>query len=283
MRPLLACAALLVAGASLLPAQAMRSYTTSRPARAGDPALLRTTLDFGAGRVVLRAGATDQLYRMQLRYDAERFAPIHAYEPAIGALHLGLEQQGRGGIRVTSRAQLEQVARFEFAPHVPLELTANLGASEATLDLGDLSIAALMVRSGATRGIVDFSRPTRGECRGATFAVGATELSVMHLANAGCAELRVEGGVGRAILDFSGTWRRSPTLSVALAMGTLTLRVSRGTGVRIRGDKVLTSIAGEGLARAGDVWSTADFATATRTVDVELKTSVAGVELDWID
>ena len=130
MRPLLACAALLVAGASLLPAQAMRSYTTSRPARAGDPALLRTTLDFGAGRVVLRAGATDQLYRMQLRYDAERFAPIHAYEPAVGALHLGLEQQGRGGIRVTSRAQLEQVARFEFAPQAPAERSLQ-GYSEA--------------------------------------------------------------------------------------------------------------------------------------------------------
>ncbi len=283
MRRALACGALLLAGASALPAQAMRSFSASRPARAGDPALLRTTLDFGAGRVVLRAGAPDQLYRMQLRYDAERFAPIHDYEPAVGSLHLGLEQQGRGGIRVTSRAQLEQVARFEFAPQVPLELTANLGASEATLDLGDLTIAALLVRSGATRGMVDFSQPTRGECRGATFAVGATELSVMHLANAGCAEVRVEGGVGRAILDFGGSWRRSPKVAVSLAMGTLTLRVPRGTGVRIRGDKVLTSIAGEGLARAGDTWSTAEFAKAARTLDVELKTSVAGVELDWID
>jgi hypothetical protein len=283
VRAFLAGLALLLTGATTLPAQAMRSFSTSRPARAGDPSLLRTTLDFGAGRVVLRAGAPDQLYRMQLRYDAERFAPIHDYEPAIGALHLGLDQQGRGGIRVTSRAQLEQVARFEFSPQVPLELTANLGASEATLDLGDLTIAALLVRSGATRGMVDFSRPTRGECRGATFAVGATELSVMYLANAGCAELRVEGGVGRAVLDFSGTWRRNPRLSVALAMGTLTLRVPRGTGVRIRGDKVLTSIAGEGLARASDTWSTTDFATATRTVDIELKTSVAGVELAWID
>lgn len=283
MRVLLAGLIVLATGTAPLSAQAMRTFSTSRPARAGDPALLRTTLDFGAGRVVLRAGAAGQLYRMQLRYDAERFAPIHDFEPASGSLHLGLGQQGRGGIRVTSRAQLEQVARFEFAPQVPLELTANLGASEATLDLGDLTIAALLVRSGATRGMVDFSRPTRGECRGATFAVGATELSVMHLANAGCAELRVEGSVGSALLDFSGTWRRSPRLSVALAMGTLTLRVPRGTGVRIRGEKVLTSIAGEGLARAGDTWSTADFSTATRTVDIELKTSVAGVELDWID
>ena len=105
MRRALACGALLLAGASALPAQAMRNFSASRPARAGDPALLRTTLDFGAGRVVLRAGAPDQLYRMQLRYDAERFAPIHDYEPAAGSLHLGLEQQGRGGIRVTSRAR----------------------------------------------------------------------------------------------------------------------------------------------------------------------------------
>ena len=91
------------------------------------------------------------------------------------------------GVRVTSRAQLEQVARFEFAADVPLALYATLGASDATIDLGGTLLTELEIRSGATHATVDFSRPTRGMCKSATFTVGASQLDVQHLAQAGCA------------------------------------------------------------------------------------------------
>ena len=154
-----------------------------------------------------------------LKYDADRFAPVQQYAPRTGILRLGLESVGKGGVRVTSRSQLEQVATFTFSPSVPLALSANLGASEAELDLGGLTLTELTVRSGASRGTVDFSKPTQGECLHASFNLGATELTVRNLANAACAEVRIEGGVGRATLDFGGAWRRDTRLSVDLSMG----------------------------------------------------------------
>ncbi len=279
-RTVLLAAALALAAP--LGAQSMRSYTASRPLGGPQPPL-RTTLDFGAGRVVVRAGADDILYDVRLRYDAERYAPIHRYEPRTGILHLGVASVGGAGIRVTSRSQLEQVARFEFAPSVPLLLQANLGASEAVLDLGGLHLVELAVRSGATRGTVEVSRPTSGECREATFSVGAAELVAMHLANAGCAAVRVEGGVGRAVLDFGGAWRRDVAVSAELSMGTLTLRIPHGTGVRIDADRFLSHLATTEMTRDGNVWTTAGFASATHKLTVQLKTNVAGVEVEWID
>jgi hypothetical protein len=265
-----------------LSGQTMRSYSAGRPVAASQPPL-RAVLEFGAGRVLVRASTGRMLYDAKLRYDAERFTPVHQYQPRTGQLRLGLESVGRAGIRVTSRNQLEQVARFEFAPEVPLSLEAALGASEAVLDLGGLTLTDLLVRSGATRGTIDFTSTTLGECRQATLAVGAGELLAMRLANAGCARVRVDGGIGRAVLDFSGTWRRDVQVEAALAMGTLTLRIPRGTGVQITAERFLTRLAIDGLVRDGDRWQTPGFAEATRKLSLDLRASVSGIEIEWID
>jgi hypothetical protein len=280
-RALVALAALLAA-ATPLAAQSMRTYGASRPLAGAQPPL-RTTLDFGAGRVVVRAGDVDELYRVGLRYDADRYTPVHRYDGRTGILHLGVQSIGGTGLRVTSRSHLEQVARFAFSPRVPLLLQANLGASEAVLDLGGLTLVELAVRSGATRGTVDFSSPTRGDCREALFSVGAAELMAMHLANAGCATVRVEGGVGRAVLDFGGEWRRDVRITAELSMGTLTLRVPRGTGVQVLADRFLTRFTLDGFERDANTWRTPGFAGAGRKLSIELKTNVAGFEVEWVD
>lgn len=272
---------LALATSSTLSAQTMRSFSTSRPV-AGER-MLRATIDFGAGRVTVQPGSAGELYRMQLRYDADRNAPVQAYEHRTGILRLGLESIGKGMVRVTNRQQLEQSARFEFSPEVPLALSANVGASEATLDLGGLTLVEFALRGGASRAVVDFSRPTRGECRSATFNIGAAELEARRLAAAGCAELRVEGGVGRAVLSFDGAWRRDARLVAGLAMGTLTLRIPKGVGVRVTAQRFLSSWSAEGFVRQGDAMVTEGFDRATRKLTVELKTSVTGVNVEWID
>ncbi|MEO5799566.1 MAG: hypothetical protein ABIZ70_00335 [Gemmatimonadales bacterium] len=267
--------------ASALPAQTMRSFNATRPV-AGER-MLRATLDFGAGRVVVQPGVAGSLYRAVLRYDAERSAPVQDYDTRTGILHLGLEPVGGGGMRVTSRAQLDQTGRFEFSPDIPLSFTANLGAADATIDLGGTTLVDLAIWSGATRSSLAFSRPTRGECRKASFTVGASELDVRQLANAACDEISVEGGVGRATLGFEGEWRRNSSVAVALSMGTLTLRVPRGVGLQVTAGRFLTSLNVEGLARSGNVWSTAGYSSAARRLQIELKTSMAGVNVEWID
>lgn len=262
-------------------AQTMRAFTASRAV--GRERQLRATLEFGAGQLRLAPASTGQLYRMQLRYDAERYTPVQQYEPRTGILRLGLESVGKSGVRVSSRNQLAQTIDVGFSATVPLALTANLGASDAELDLGGLTLTEFTLRSGATRGTVDFSAPTRGTCRSATFSVGATEITVLHLANAACGEVRIDGGVGRASLDFGGQWRRNARVVIELAMGSVTLRIPRGTGVRLVTERFLSPIDAEGLEKQGKTWTTPGFDAAARKVDVELKTAMAGVKIEWID
>ncbi|HRP08773.1 MAG TPA: hypothetical protein PLL69_09840 [Gemmatimonadales bacterium] len=275
-------ALLLAVLAPPLQGQLLRDYSVGRAVAESQPPL-RALLEFGAGRVVVRASTGTALYDARIRYDAERYTPVHLYQPLTGALHLGLERVGRGGIRVTSRGHLDQVARFEFSPRVPLQLEANLGSSDAVFDMGGLNLVSLAVRSGATRGTIEFSSPTTGRCSQLVMTAGAGELTALHLANSGCTEVRVEGGVGRAVLDLSGEWRRDMTIDAALAMGTMTLRIPRGTGVELSAERFLTRLSVTGLEREGERWRTPGFRDAARKVVVNARANVAGIEIEWID
>ena len=262
-----------------LGAQVMRTFSVVRPV--GAERMLRVTLDFRGGSVLLLPATTGQLYNMRVRYDPDRYAPVQQYDPRTGILHLGIESLGGMGLRVTSGSQLEQLARFEFAADVPLVLSATLDASDATVDLGGTMLAQLDIESGATHATVDFSRPTRGTCKSATFTVGASQLEVQHLGQAGCAQVRVEGGAGSTTLGFQGAWRRDIALTVDLALGGLVLQIPRGTGVRIAGRRFLAPLDGEGLVRTGDSWQTPGFERAAHKLDVDLKASITSIGIDW--
>lgn len=285
MRPVFGVAAL--AGVSAIsvavpcPGQAMRTFSASRPVAA--ERFLHVTLDFSGGTLVLLPAATGQLYAIKLNYDADHSSPIQRYDPRTGILRLGVESTGSNGIRVTSRRQLEQTARIEFAPDVPLVLYANLGAGDASLDLGGMTLTELNLHGTASRATVDFSQPTRGGCKSATFTVGAAELDVRHLAAAGCAAVRVDGAIGSVSLAFDGAWRRDGTLTVDLSMGGLTLKVPRGTGVRVAAERFLAPFDGQGFVRNGNTWTTPGFDQAPQKLRVELKAAMVGIEVRWIE
>ena len=264
-------------------AQSMHTYQASRGLRGPQPPL-RVTLDFGAGRMSLRAADEGTLYSMRVNYDSDRYSPVQRYDSRTGILHLGLSSIGRAGIRVVSRQQLEQVGRFELAGDVPLLLEANLGASEARLELGGLHLVELSVRTGATRGNVSFDQPTIGECRSAAFTLGATELMVVGLGNSSCARMVVDGGMGRATLDFDGEWRGDTHLEVSLAVGSLTLRVPRSIGLRLTAnERFLSRIHVTDMVREGATWQSAGYDAAEHHLVVDFSTNVAELSVEWID
>jgi len=207
--PLLATMALTAMGAHSLAAQTMRSVATSRPL--SGERMLRASIEFGAGTVHVGPAASGDLYRMQLRYDADRNGPVNQFDAATGAVRLGLQGNGNAGIRVTSRAQMAQRAEIGFAPGVPLMLSANLGASDATLDLGGLSLTSLAVRGGASSTTVNFDTPNRATCSSATFTLGAAEFDVSGLANSGCASSSACNSRIRRSYSASGTDGSSST------------------------------------------------------------------------
>ena len=275
-----ATVAALLAAPAPSAAQTMRSVSI---ARAGDSGRsLRVSLEFNGGDALIVPATGGTLYAMRLRYDADRYQPVQRYDADSGRLRIGVERVGGMGLRVTSRTQLQQTARFEFAPDVPLDLSADFGASEVSIDLGGMALRTLDIRTAASHATVDFSRPISGACRSATFAIGASHIVVLHAAQSGCAAITVEGGAGGAALRFDGAWQRNIALVVDMTMGRLSLAIPRGVGVHIDGRRFLAPLDALGFARTPTGWTSVGYATSARRLDVSLKASMVDIDVNWI-
>jgi hypothetical protein len=262
-------------------AQSMRTFETFRQ-RHGETRL-HTRLEYAAGNLWLAPGQTDELYRMDLSYDEDRYVPVSDFDSQTGSVVLGLKAAGQGGVRVVSRGQLSQEARVALSPDLDLALDLTLGAVSADVELGGLRVTNLQVKTGASRTVLRFSRPNAARCDRAAISAGAADVSVMGLGNSRCDEVLFEGGVGRVLLDFAGAWSASSRVEVTMAMGELTLRLPRKVGLRISMDKFLSSFEPAGLVRQGNTFVSPNYTSSTRHLDLDLTTAMGGVNVVWVE
>jgi hypothetical protein len=269
----------LVLWAGMASAQSMRPFSTFRQQHG--ETRLRANLQYAAGVLRLGAGPATELYRMDVSYDQDRFIPRSEFDAARGEVLLGVETAGRGGLRVVSQNQLRQMANVSFSPGVDLALEAALGAVDADLELGGLRLTDLNLETGASRAVIRFSQPNGTRCRSAQLSSGAAELSVIGLGNSRCDRIDFQGGVGKVLLDFGGSWTASSEVEVKMAMGELTLRLPRQVGVRITLDKFLSSFEPAGLVRRGNSFESAGYDRNSRHLDIEMTTAVGQVRVEW--
>jgi hypothetical protein len=281
MRRALVSALALVLGASGASAQTMRPFSTYRQWHGETSTTAR--LDFAAGALRLAAGRPNELYRMDVSYDGERYEPVSDFDAARGNVTLGLRAAGGGGIRVVSKRQLGQTASVTFSPRSDLALAVALGAVDGDLELGGLRLTSLDLEAGASRATVRFSQPNAARCRDAVLSSGAAELTVLGLGNSRCDRIAFEGGVGRVTLDFSGAWTSSSHVSVKMALGQVELRLPRQVGVRLTLDKFLATFDPEGFVRQGSAYFSPGYDQAARHLDIDITTAVGGVTLDWLE
>lgn len=275
LRPL-AMTAFLV---SPLAAQQMRNYEYARPL--GSERRLHAVIEFAAGRLDLRPAAPGRLYGFSLSYDADRFRPIGRYDAEAGQVNLGVEGIGGGGIRVDRRKALPQDALIELPAGVDLTLDASLGAAESHLELGGLRLSALDLKTGASRTTINFASRTTGSCRTASVSSGAGELTISSAGNSGCRSWRLEGGVGAMHLDLGGAWPADARVTLNMALGGVTLAVPKDLGVRVRMSGFLSGFDAKGFDKEGKTYTSDNYGSARRHIEVEVSSALGGVEVVW--
>ena len=189
---------------------------------------------------------------MDVSYDGDRYEPLSDFDASRGAVALGLQATGKGGLRVVSRNQLRQTASVTFSPRVDLDVDLALGASDADVELGGLRVVGWTIQTGASQAVIRFSQPNGTRCRSGSVSAGAANLTVLGLGNSRCDRLDFEGGIGKVTLDFGGTWTVSSEVGVKMAVGELVLRLPRQAGVRISLDEFLASFKPAGSGAAGN-------------------------------
>jgi hypothetical protein len=268
-------------GTGLAHAQTMRSFSAARQVHGETN--LTATLRVASGTLRLAPGGASLLYHMEVVYDADRFKPLGTYDPVSSEVALGLEGIGGGGLRVSKATQLDQAANVVLSSTVDLTFDARLEAVNAELELGGMRLVDFTLHNSGSRTVARFTQPNRVGCRRGEFQAGAAEFKVSGLGNSRCQIITFRGGIGSAMLDFSGNWRSDMQLEASMAAGSLTIKLPRGLGVKMATDNFLALIDPQGFVERDGEYTSQNYAQADRHLDISLKTSLGQVKIEWIE
>lgn len=251
-----------------------RNVDISRQLRDTMPQRIR--VQYGAGRVDVRGTSDPTLYSMHLRYDEARSTPLHRHDAEQHTTSLGLESRG-GRVQMSGGESGE--LRLMLPRTVPLDLEMEFGGTQATLDLGEMSLQSVRLECGAADAMLFFSRPNRVRMRDLEVNVGAADFTGRLLANANADQIRVRGGLGSVDLDFNGTWTHDVSVVTRLAVGKLTIHVPADVGLRMEIQRVAAGFDHVGLVKRDDAWYSTNYDTAPYKLKVRAETFFGGIEV----
>jgi hypothetical protein len=211
-------------------------YESSEPA--GDETSLEAFIDFGVGELAIQAGDTSQLYQLDAKYNQDAFEPQLDLSREGDVARLRFELSGGGKL---SKRIGQNRLDLRLNPDVPLRLTARTGVTETEIDLSGLAVEGLDLQAGVGETTVSMLSANRTGCGSVKVENGVGALNLTGLGNLNFEAFRFTGGVGAAILDFSGDWEREGSVSIQVGVGGVEVLLPRDLGVELRVSKSFLS------------------------------------------
>lgn len=269
-----AVALLLLAAALPLGAQHWRTVDVARQLR--DTGTHEVRIRYGAGTLDVRPADDRMLFAMHLRYDEDAVTPVHRYDASRRRLTLGL---GDGSMRLGRSVGKDSHGelRVALSREVPMHLDVGVGAAEARLDLGDMSVRTLKVETGASDSKLRFDRPNRVAMDLLEVSAGAANIELAGLANARAREVRIASGVGNVELSFDGPLTTDVDIAAEMALGRVEVTVPRDVGVRVELSRFLAGFDHFGLERRGNAYYSDNWEQAPRRITMRVRTVFGGV------
>jgi hypothetical protein len=271
-----AAAAVVTIVPAFLGAQSWRTLDVSRQLADSAPASVQVV--YGTGTFGLRAGSGPLLYHMELRYDAERAKPRHTFDAGARKLSLGVQ---RSDVRFTGRNDSESGRlQLELSRVTPLDLSLDLGAVDADVDLTGLKLRRLQFESGASEASLRFDSLNATRMELFEISLGATSFRGTRLANANAAGIRVDAGVGNVELDMGGEWTSDIELHVEVSLGVVTIHVPPDVGIRAAHRKVIAGFEGESMVERDGAWVSTNWDTAPHKLRISAETILGKLAID---
>lgn len=168
---------------------------------------------------------------------------------------------------------------------LPVQLTVEFGLGSGSADFGGLDLEELTFATGLSDVELLFSEPLKGKLRVIELASGLGSMEVRGLSNIKADKMAFAGGLGSAMLEFGGEFRRNMDVELEVGMGSLVLKVPKGLGVKIRhDDSFLSNHEFDRLERtSSDTWYSSDWRENEGNLFFLMSVGMGSVELEWID
>ncbi len=225
----------------------------SRSVEQGDAESVEVDIEMGMGNLHISGGAKN-LMEGKFVYNVVGWEPEIEYEVFNGRGELTVRRPVGQASRLGRRARYEWDIRLD--DDVPMNLDIQIGAGEAHLDLGSLSLDRLDV------------------------SAGAGEVGVYLTGQPSVGKLTMETGAGDVTVDLTGDWRDDLTAVIAGGVGRLTVRLPADVGVRVDADKGIGKITARGFVRDGDTFVNDAYGESDVTLDISCKTGIGAIILE---
>jgi hypothetical protein len=259
--------------------QTWRTIDASRQAR--DTNAVAAHIEYAAGKFDLKPAAGPLLYAANVRYDADRAEPVADFDAASRVISLGVHLRGMHLTNVDDEHDAGSM-HAELSGAVPIDLSLELGAVEADLQLGGLRLTDLSLRSGAADVTARFDQRNREQLRSMTLQIGAADVKLLDVANSGVSRIVAEVGAGSLSIDLGGALQHDVDITATLAIGGLKLNVSPDVGLFVDEKTVLGSFHKDGFTKRADGWYSDGYDKAARHVRVHLHAFMGGLELSRV-
>lgn len=220
-------------------------------------------------------------------YDESKYEYTHTFEQHNGSGDFAFESQTVDGRNIVNNVGDENRWEFSFSPDVDCNFDIEIGAAQANLDFGNLTVSDLKLDIGAAEADIDFSSPNRTVLRDLKINAGACDLQMKHLGNSKFEFLNFDGGMGSFELDFSGAFDFEAEASIEVGMGSIEIVIPEDVGVRLEAEENwFNSIEfPKGMfnkVRGRDgIWETDNFKTATGKLTLVLDVGMGSAEIKF--
>ena len=271
-----AVTALAVVAPLVAPLEAQRWRTLDAQRQLADSAPLTVRVEYVAGQLEMRPAVGRTLYKMSMKYDAERSDPLTRFDAAGHALTLGLRSRGVNFGKSDSDGG---ALHAELSDKVPMDLVLELGAIKGDLQLGGLRLTDFSLKAGAADITVHFDKVNPERLRHMQFEIGAADVKIVHAANSGVEKVTANIGVGALDFDLTDPLTHDVDITATVAMGDFTLRVGSDVGVYVDEKTVLADFDKSGLVKKGDGYYSENFNAAPRKVRMHVKAVLGSFKL----
>jgi len=244
---------------------------------------LDINVDYSLGRFILKPGSPDTAFVVDLRYEETLFDPSVEYDIRgdIGYLSVNSsnEKQERNfDWDIDTKSSWD----VQFNPELPAQMEIDIGLGKGLLDLGGATISRLEVSNGLAESELDFSEPNKTAAQYMSFETGMGKFRAKNLSNARFQEMSFECGLGSATLDFHGNGLNRSEVSVSVGLGSVTIIVPEGLGVRVDTDRSFMSGVSfdSDFVQRDDVYYTSNWNEADKKMRINLEVGLGSANVE---
>lgn len=128
----------------------------------------------------------------------------------------------------------------------PVSLEIEAGGYTSDILFGKIPLTALSIKDGASQSTVTFSEPNNQIMESFEYETGASQVSLIFLANANFKEMDFESGAGSYTLDFSGDLKHDARVSIKTGLSNMKIVIPSDTNVEISLDGGVNNVSLDG-------------------------------------